>query len=219
VDTIEFPDCPDWVPTLVLDAAKELLLLPLRDHEKLRICRLITDRRMKTVWQTLGQRSRKEPRRYTHYNGPDWPEAWEGLQQHRMKELFIATAAGLYYNQRPVSTRRELAKLRKPFFDTVARLKQAKESLRSLGIGRQNEIVTIDHLILECEMQADSLGHGWIIVDRKVGDPQIRGYLQKLAEIMQRRFGSPMYGVAASIASVALEKKITAAMVREAAGA
>jgi integrase len=146
VSNIEFPDCPDWVPSSVLDAAKDLF--PLSPHV---IRRLVTDPRMEGVWRTLRQKRRSYSGRYKHSRAPDWPDAWEGLQQQHMRELFVVAAASYYYCP-PAITRRDLAKLRRPYFDAITRLENAKRSLQDLGIGRENEISVIDGLILECKM-------------------------------------------------------------------
>jgi hypothetical protein len=211
VGNIEFPDCPDWVPNSVLEAAKELF--PFSPHV---IRRLLTDPRMESVWQTLRQKSRTSPGRYKHSRAPDWPDALEGLQQQWMRELFVAAAAS-YYHRPPVITRRELVKLRKPYFDAITRLENAKRSLQGLGIGRKNEISVIDGLILECKMQADALANSWTIIGRDIGNPQLYGSLKRLVQIMKSRFNSPMYGITANIASVALDRKVTVGMVRQAA--
>ena len=64
----------------------------------------------------------------------------------------------------------------------------------------------------ECKWTAHAIGNGWIVMDRNVSDLQLRGSLQILVEEMKDLFGSPLYGIAATIASIALDRRVTVAM-------
>jgi hypothetical protein len=217
VDDIEYPE---WVPLSVIEAAKQLLSFNLTSEEKDAIHRLIEDERMKRVWGELLKKRRDGSGKYKYYRGPDFLDLPEGVHQRNIRSLFVAVAAGLYHDQRPVITRHELVKLRKAYVNEARRLRQTKMNLRRLGIGRPDEITVIDRLITECMLTADHIGRNWIIMDRdrNNADPHLRGVLQNLVRLNERLFGAKLLRTAASIASVRFDTRVTVQMVRDADG-
>ena len=207
-------------PPSVLAAAREIFPWA-NPEQKLVIRRLLTDERMQIVWTTLSRRRRDGSGRYFNSSHPALPSDWgpvnDMMQQRKMTSLFMAAVGRFYYDQRPVITRRELDKLRRPYLDLAKRLEKDIISLRKLGVGRPTEISAIIGAAAECKWTAHAIGSGWIIIDRNVSDLQLRGSLQILVEEMKELFGSPLYGIAATIASIAFDRRVTVAMVREAA--
>jgi hypothetical protein len=183
---------------------------------------------MENVWATLKRRKRKPSRPYEHQAG------WHGesplsnelsdqlaslkevLQNQGLGSLFIA-AAGYYRGARPAISAREIEAAREPYLLPAQRLQELLTDLRAHGIGREPELKALEGLTLECNLRADVVTRlGWPVVDRATGDMRLRGYLIELAGTVTETFGSPLYGVVANIASVALDKSVTPKMVRDA---
>jgi len=214
------PDFPSWLPGPAAEAARELLtFLPPPDSGVVR--RLATDPRMETVWVTLKSRRRTghEPTIYQYSAAPDWlPAELRGpLQKAAMRKLFISAAASIS-GVPPAITQTHVHELRQPYLDLAEQLRTDIKRLRALSVGKKAELEVLDGLATECRLRADVIERheGQVVTERDGGDMKRRAYLTALAGDAKKLFGNTLYGTVAKIATVALDQKITVAMVREA---
>jgi hypothetical protein len=222
---------PDWVPPSVAEQARTLFN---QNEIATVVRRLATDPRMKRVWATLSTHKRKKYRptnAYVHFAGAPLRSEFATLadsQQHRaMQSLFIC-AVELVSGALPVIAKSELDGLRQPHLDMAARLREYIERLRRLGTA--NGLAALEGLAVKCDLRANLIltSLKWTVVDRPGDDADTRhhrGYLAALGREVRNLFSDadpqqnrprpiPLSRTVATIASVALDRKITERMVR-----
>jgi hypothetical protein len=224
---------PDWVPPSVAEQARTLFIEK-GNEIAIVVRRLATDPRMERVWATLLSRKRQNnlpTNAYVHFAEPLLRSEFATLadsQQHQaMQSLFIC-AVELVSGALPVIAKSQLDGLRQPYLDMAARLREDIKHLRHLGIAKDS--AALEDLAVECELRAKLFltSLKWTVVDRPGDDADTRhqrGYLAALGREVRNLFSDddpqqtrprpiPLSRTVATIASVALDRKITEQMVR-----
>jgi hypothetical protein len=190
---------PDWFPKELERRARELHARALsRNPEQAAVvARVVTDARMKRVWQEIGKRRRSPLDARVHLHPATVPSTQDGDDaQHKAMEALLAFAA-MIVGTRPSSADHELQidRLRQDAADfrasdgsrRTAKLAAALDQARE-AYGKKNDLETSQH-------------------ERRVVD--------ELAAFMQATFGSPMHGLTATVASVVLQHEVSRSKVRE----
>jgi hypothetical protein len=225
---------PDWVPPSVAEQARTLFNLEKGNEIVTVVRRLVTDPRMKRVWATLLSRKRQNYRptnAYVHFAGPLLRSQFATLadsQQHRAMQSLFIYAVEFVSGALPDIAKSQLDGLRQPYLDMAARLREDIRRLRHLGIAK--DLAALEDLAVECELRANLFltNLKLTVVDRPGDDADTRhqrGYLAALGREVRNLFSDddpqqnrsrpiPLSRTVATIASVALDRKITEQLVR-----
>jgi hypothetical protein len=211
------PTIPIWVPKPVAQAAR-MLNAHYRnannvDHNVV-LERLITDERMRRVWQEFSKHRRdKETYRSTdsfvHSAEFEWldSDSREDHQHVAMASL-LHFALNLAVNAPKVITQKELVTVRSRELDKVAALRTAADEIRRCGPNQAAAKVN-DDIAKNVEVRISAMAVARLVVVRDTGDAQARCFSLMFAGYCRQLFGSPMYGITAIFASVALGRDIT----------
>jgi hypothetical protein len=233
------PAFPEWLPPAVKEEAERILRTIgsgayspyyTADIDAALVFSLATDKRMQTVWQEL---SKHKP------SLPHLREGWTTLMKGRLAieppsdsdasalffwvayTLFGAEVGTVSWQSFPIASYRAEA----------ARLRLSAAKLRELN-AQHNEVIQgagqfTDIHASEVEKAAafcDEIVETFLkleafdspsLVKRNYGNQLARGYVRTLAVETQSLFGKRLYRTLATVASVALNKKISAVQVRK----
>jgi hypothetical protein len=199
---------PPWVPDAVAIAARALNsdLARRGDHqyrEQYRevLTRILTDLRMRRVWVELLKQTRDSSRTFQYPAIQMWDCDNAADRQN------IAIASLLYYAVNLVMDDPTLMTGRQVETQRHKALDEAKAAYL------QGDFTAIrDH---------ETKAAGWaaaattrLVVDRDTGDAQARCFAILFADQCRRLFGSPLYGVTATVTSVALGRKFSRRTIR-----
>lgn len=221
-------DGPDWVPALVGWWAQVLQATAQDDFEDpedivAAIGRLTSDPRMKAVWDELTRRRRGQRRGFVH--SAKWrllvlPEVdqEELRQQEALGQLFLR-ACSLLWCCPPAVTESQIEAARRPFLEAAARCRDELQRARALGLNDERTRSDLTRLATLYEARADSLSlpklrPHVVVIERRIGEPYLRGYIATMVSFCRGLFDSPLYGTVASISSVAFQQRITESKVR-----
>ena len=213
-------DFPDWVPPSVVETAM-IIIGPAANPEARKVIRrLATDPQMEHVWRELRKRQRDAGRLFVHVPERErgWMPKWINPEAHqaRAMQLLFTVAAGSVFGVRPAISRTQLEEIRRPLLELAARWREDLDRLRSVGgFGKNAERPIID-TITELQHRAELVARPYrqAVIERNSGDPGVRSFLAELAAATEKLFGRPLYRTVATIATVALDRRVTAKMVR-----
>jgi hypothetical protein len=210
---------PDWIPEPVANAARALQAQA-SERSFSTLVRLVTDQRMKRVWHELSKRSKKNgsflhPAKRFPWLGSDDPAAHQhAAMTSLLREAFILAVQGP-----SVMTRRQLETWRANLLSEAAKFDGAAKSLRERSPNRVG--VDATPVIAEAaharRADADMLAaaKSSLIVGYDTGDGQPRCFAILLAATCREYFNHSMYGIVATMASVALGREVSSRAVRE----
>jgi hypothetical protein len=233
---------PSWVPPIVSELARRTWLsnkskveregyVPphVEDADKL-LNRLVCDKRMRRVWHELSRRRRDgefmRPARGSYLERDK--DTW---QSEAMALLFCQSAFKALLSQREeVVTCQKAEQRHKELLDKAKQLRADAYELFLQGIYRsplsssrlsycdlEQRLRDLDHAaqILESYASENLAFEMTTALKRDRGDGDIRWTALGLAETCRILFGSPLYGVTATIVSVALGRDIKARTLRQ----
>jgi hypothetical protein len=220
---------PPWVPTPVAQAALVLRADHLKHHVKCDSCEyilvlesLLTNWRMKVVWKELSKRRRENYRStkaFKYQSQLSWigPDDADSSQNNAMRSLlyFVLNHA---VNGARVMTRAEVLMLHSRLLNEAETLRTAATLIRRRNPNQAAAAQVNDDTARACEADAALLAadeSNRLVVERRRGDGQARCFAILLAGRFRQLFGSPMYGLTATVVSVALRRQITNRAVRE----
>jgi hypothetical protein len=216
----ESPTIPTWVPEPVAQAAHTLRAHYLKSKNvkfNAVLERLIADGRMGRVWKELSKHRREqhEPTDAFFHSSRLASIDSQAAQDHQhaaMASLFNF-AINLAVDAPGVIARNELQRVRNRMLDKVEALRLAADELRRYGqaaAAKVNEDIARSH-----EEQLPKMVASPLVVDRDTGDAKARGFCILFTGYCRQLFGSPLWGITAIVASVALGREISARAVRE----
>jgi hypothetical protein len=185
--------------------------------------RLLTDPRMEKVWRYLGRRSRREiggfasPAKFPPADmAPDLFDTAEMRQNYAMNLLFDMTFSAATWGPRPV-LQSEVDRIRQEDL-SIARQLNDRADLLDFEEHALGEEHTKSQALYEAAKVLEDLAAqrqtGWTVVQRNHGDLGAHGAALIIAEWCCMLFGSPLYGVTATLTSVALGCNVTDERVR-----
>jgi hypothetical protein len=198
---------PGWFPKRIEDRARRVYARALHrsQEDATLVARLITDPRMETVWSELEKRERKshQPTPTFHHKArvdvPLGPQGEIDIRYKVMAEL-LERAYLAAKTPRILQSYAQYAGL-------ANQLRIDADRVRNDQLGGAKAERLADRLDKAAEAY-DEMG--------KLESPNhYRAAVADIAEFMSERFGSRMYGLTATIASVALECEISLSKVRE----
>ena len=221
---------PDWLPPAVSEEVKRILSILNSegiDGEAL-VLRLATDQRMKSVWAILKKHKKDGPRELSKWakftrdvaTVPP-PESSDPLVLFFYCACMIAC---MQPSTGPVS-KYELALLE--YQVEAMRLRYSATKLQELNLryswvysenGFQACLNNIEKADKFCDVIAKMFAkmkdaHTPLVIERNFGSREARGYVRMLAVETRNLFGQRLGGTLATVASVALGKKIEATQV------
>ena len=217
-------DCfniPSWVPPPVADAAKALRMHFVDRRDALAaLDRIVSDDRMDMVWKELLKRKKGASTEFFYSAHVPSINSGDAIaHQHAAMAALFYHAVSVAVSAPRVVTRADLEGLRRKLLDESEMLEQAAELLRVRGPGRaatESAAGAADGARAR-KAESDQLGQAEtrLIVKRDTGDAQARCFALLFAERFQTLLGTRMYGLTATVASVALGREITERAVRE----
>jgi len=213
---------PAWVPGPVAHAARTLHAHYLKSNNakyNAVLERLIADERMRRVWTELSRHRREQYQKtdvFLHSADLLWIDS-ETPQDHQGAAMasLLNFAVNLAVNEPRVITRKELEKVRSGVLDKAAALKTAANEIRFYGPSQAAAAKVNDDIARDRKELLPKMEESPLVVDRDTGDAQGRCFALLLSRYCRHLFGSPLYGITAIDASVALEREITTRAVRE----
>jgi hypothetical protein len=195
---------PDWVPQPVAETAMRLYAAARLDERKELIVRLATDDRMERVWKTLCEEPHIKPKPVA------WPKTVEERQICAARVFDVATRTTV----RAFSAK-EVAALQHDVADLAARLDRnmaavARMRPRLRLASDADDKIRMTRSLINDLMSAYAAAARMlpIVSHRRIAWE--RGYLFAVATAMRVNFGIVMKPTVATIASVALDQKVTA---------
>jgi hypothetical protein len=233
--TVEPLRIPSWVPQsvahVVRQKASEEAVTPL-------LISLVQDQRMRGVWYELGRRHRDGT--FMHPAAAWWYfDATTNAEERQGVTLTKLLNAVLRYVAQPgvTSTRRKVEqrrshnlKMAKQLRIDANALRVDKSDARWRYVLRPDEsgkrrcrLIAAAETYEECakndeedlQIEGCYFWHGPLILDRDRGDPADRWLACAISSTCRTLFSSPMYGITATIMSVALGRTITPRAVRQ----
>jgi hypothetical protein len=201
---------PAWLPFQVRVWAS---LLVTTGFDPVPVRRLATDPRMRAVWTEIGKHHRGAGGHHFHQSRP---RATKEDQQTAMARLF--SDALLFHDELPFATSRsELKQLQTRNRQRASEARRMKAELISRGASA----ASVDRLPLfpdaaffdQMAQTADVEPRVQVV--RRRTNPQLRGFLVALLSQTRFLFGSPLYGIVATMASVLTERNIRRSLVRQ----
>jgi hypothetical protein len=197
----------DWVPGPVADTASRLYAATRSSRRKAVIARLVSHEDMRRVWRTLRE----------NYHGKVKPVAWPQTVAERGRCAAIVFDVATQTDERAYDRRmvaafqfevRDIAARAETLLDDVATVRRW---LSPFIIEVDDEIRALGSLITKCRDSIDN-SKALLVVSHKT--TRHRGYLSAVAGAMQENFGTVMLTTVATIATVALDRKVTVPMVK-----
>ena len=206
-----------WVPDAVAYAARALYADAVRRHDNqyLEVLkRLVTDCRMQPAWAQLLKRRRKQYRStepFFHPAKPVWDIPDNTLErQHRAIGSLLFLAVNLAVDSARVMTRREVETVRRKALDDASKLRDVAKFLSP----PDPALEAADAREREAALWGAAYS-GPLVVQRDMGDARARYFVILFASQCRQLFGSPLYGLTATVASVALGRQLTPRPVRQ----
>jgi hypothetical protein len=233
---------PSWVPSIIAELARRTWLSNKSEAERIGyvapyiedadkvLNRLVCDKRMRHVWRELSRRRRDGE--FMHpVRGSEPEKDKDTLQIEAMAHLFCQSAfkALLSYGEEVV-TRQQAEQRHKElldkakqlrvdacrlFFQSVYRSPLSSSRLSYCDLEQRHRDLNHAAQILESYAAENLVFEMETALERDRGDGDIRWVALGLAEVCRILFGSPLYGVTATIVSVALGRDINARTVRQ----
>jgi hypothetical protein len=215
-------DFPAGTPPLVVDIA--MFYQGRADPEtRPMLRRLALDPRMPAVWRQLQRRRRDGGREYIYPVSREYIQIYQppvGREQdNALAYLFLLA---IWSVRSSVITKAQRDKWAESYLGFAACLRDMRQLFDQdeIAVGEEldEELDALDYLIAKCENHAWRIHNGirQLVVARDRGDGKLRAYLANLAAEMFKLFGAAPRHQLATIASVALDRKVTAEMVRQA---
>jgi hypothetical protein len=197
---------PPWVPDAVSKAARALNPPAGKGddnpiYEVLK--RLLVDQRMRRVWRELTKQKKDSATTFVHSAKLTWDFDNAADRQDTAIASLLYLAVNLAISDPTVMTRREVEVQRRRFLDKTA-----------AAFVQGDVAAARDHEVKAADWAAAAATRTRLVVERDTGDSQARCFAILFADQCRRIFGSPLYGVTATVASVALGRKLTARAVR-----
>jgi hypothetical protein len=200
----------NWVPRPVADVATRLYAAARYTNRKTVIARLATDDRMRPVWKMLGE----------NHRGKVKPVQWPKTVPERETRAAVVFEAACQTHLKAY-TKAHIRLFQDRFTEIATRLESdlddfvmARALLRPFVIEGADEIRAIHSFIAKMRDAINAAKKLPVVSHRDIA--RQRGYLIALARTMRDNFGTDMYGTVATIAGVALDRKVTARMVERA---
>jgi hypothetical protein len=235
-------EIPSWVPPMIAELARRTWLsnkskveqkgyvAPYVEHADKLLNRLVCDKRMRRVWHELSRRRRDGEFMYPA-TGSEPEKDKDTRQSEAMALLFCQTAfMALLSQTEGVVTCQKAEQRHKELLDKVKQLRADANGLFLQSIYRsplsssrfsyrnlEQRHRDLDHAaqILESYAAENLIFEMKTALKRDRGDGDIRWTALGLAETCRILFGSPLYGVTATIVSVALGRDIKARTLRQ----
>jgi hypothetical protein len=233
---------PSWVPPIVAELARRTWLSnkskverkgpvpPYIEHADKLLNRLVCDKRMRRVWRELSRRRRDGEFMYPA-KGSEPEKDKDTRQNEAMVLLFCQSAVRALLSQREeVVTCQKAEQRHKELLDKAKQLRVDANGLFLQSIYRSplssstlsycdlvQRLRDLDHAaqILESYAAENLVFEMKTALKRDRGDGDIRWTALGLAETCRILFDSPLYGVTATIMSVALGRDINTRTVRQ----
>lgn len=172
--------------------------------------RLVMDEGMRSVWGRLRKGSRPRPGEYLH-------QAIGMTQDEAYAILFRRALFGIL--RRPMVTRQEIIEREEKREQIPTALRKIARELYELE-GCPRHIADVEGVAERIEQWAEIFTHdhdisGPLLVDRHRSDKHLRSYILKMVEVCTALFGTPLYGIVASISSVVFQQEVTDAQVQQ----
>jgi hypothetical protein len=208
---------PTWVPEPVARAARTLREHYLKSNNVKHnavLERLIADERMRRFWKEFSRHRREQHQKtdaFLRSANVLWIDS-EAPQDHQNAAMnsLLNFAVNLAVNAPRVITPKELETVRSGMLDKVAALRLAADEIRRYGPSQAAAAKANDDIARNLEEQLSKMEASPLVVHRDTGDAQARCFCILFTDYCRQLFGSPLYGITAIIANVALEREITA---------
>jgi hypothetical protein len=173
------------------------------------LCRLASDKRMKSVWRELYRQTR---------GGKQFLNPAKGVQDPQNQDMaardFFSRAFRHAAWPAPLLTYNDLKSKRKSHFTIAARLREDANKLSSLG--SDGLAADLEAIAVTSEERASAiLPVSLPPVARSRGDQVLRGYILRMTFVCQRLFDKELHGTVATTAEVAFSKEISGNQVRD----
>jgi hypothetical protein len=213
-------ETPNWLPVPVAEEAQlvynEILQYdrkryprPVSASEEIRVLlRLVSDKRMKKVWDELRKKKRERPYEFLHQYRMDDPG------DENPQDMALGAFFRFSWDLATCGIELKTLKQLEPFIMMASKLQQDARSLRSLGL---DEFASdLEAKALVCERMGQFLPDSSFpsTVKRARGDMVARAFILRLSAACRMWFGNALTGTVATTASVALSKKISADQAR-----
>jgi hypothetical protein len=221
------PEIPTWVPVAVAES-RDLLAPtpqgplracppPLVNPSRTILIRLLTDRRMRSVWAELTRKDRRTGR-FLH---PSRLERFAEASERQDRAIGILPRLVLWpfmHGVRPAAgLRRNVDKDRGEAREVARKLREW--AAREGAVERYGWLVRAKKLEDAAEaldkMAAEAEARCFAVVDRDRGSLEARGLAMWIADSCEMLFGSPLPSVIATMTSVALDCEVSAQQVRD----
>jgi hypothetical protein len=233
-------EMPPWLPPLVAKRARAAFAAMIKagtaEEDVAVVKRLTTDPRMEHVWKYLQRRRREDYRQTSNFENPVRDLAPEGPErdrafpppfrtraiymQHVAMEVFYSDMLGLMTGGRfnrfggPYPTPPPFDEFVDPHRDLAERLRAEAKiiSVDPRFIDSPHELHKLERRLLEAANAYEELARAARGVTLRQMPAAVTG---QVARNLQRLFGRKMYSQAAVVASVILNRDVTAAEARE----
>jgi hypothetical protein len=178
---------------------------------------LVADPRAQRAWAQLVKRTRKENRSFLHPAEPAWDVPDNAVErQDRAIRSLVYLAVNLAMDRPSVITGKQVETARRRALGEATSLRAAAGLLHTpasiqANVDAARDRETTASLLAEISLTTTNR----MVVERDTGDAQARCFAILFAEQCRRLFGTPLYGVTAAIASVALGRALTTRTVRD----
>jgi hypothetical protein len=177
---------------------------------------------MNVVWKEISKRRRENYRptkTFKYRSQLSWigPDDADSSQNNAMRSLLYFVLNHAVSGAR-VMTRAEVLTLRSRLLNEAETLRTGATLIRRRNPNQAAAAQVNDDTARACEADAALLaadGSNRLVVERRRGDGHARCFAILLADRFRQLFGSPMYGLTATVVSVALRRQITNRAVRE----
>jgi hypothetical protein len=213
---------PDWLPLSVAERARKIEITAKTNEQQRILARIATDGRMRAVWQKLNRCDRKtsaffNPAKARSDLNLTLPEE---IQAQALDELFFfvfCAARDLI----SASTPDQAELVRGGGMARAKTLRECADSLRQKCSDNPQaaaDAAAVDRVAawLEAASREVRSTSDPLTVLRQRGDPTVRGVSVLIGHWLSQRFGNRLSGIAATLASVALEKPAKARASRSA---
>jgi hypothetical protein len=214
---------PSWLPPLVREQAQALHseLLKSGTADDIAVLERITsDPRMEAVWKYLQKHKRtgyrrtevyehavRDPQAHSGVNRSSFPTRAVWLQQLAMREVYIDAVRWARMCAAPASSDH-------PYLTDALRLRAEAQILENEPFGLS--VAMKRRLATRLRRAADAYADAAKEARAKTSEEIPRYVMMMIAGRMHNLFGKRMYGQAATIASLIMQRDVTPTMVREA---
>jgi hypothetical protein len=195
---------PLWVPDAVGIAARALYADAIKrgDGQYVEVLkRLVTDPRMRKVWAELLKRTRNSKSTFLHLAKQTWDFDDEADRQNTALSSLLYLAVNLVMSDPTVMTRAQVEAERHRCLDD----QMAAHHRGDVSAARNHEAKATSWAAAAATR---------LVVERDSGDAQGRCFAILFADQCRHLFGSPLYGMTAVVASVAIGRRFTQRRIR-----